>query len=414
MLVALLAVALATIALLSGAETAFATANRLRTELRSQRSGRAGRVARAYMNAPEPLLAAAVAGTILAALVAAGSFAVLLEAPLEAAWGRLLAGPWRTAAVVTTQFLAAAAAILAAQILPKALLREPPERVVVAVALPLKAAEWLLTPVTWAARRLAGALLPRGLAARPPGREFDTAMRDVAGETDLDVEEKEMLENVMELRTLRVHDTMIPRTEIRAVEQGADIETVRSVFVESGYSRLPVYRESLDRVVGVVLAHDLFHDPESLAAITRSVPFVPESRPARDLLFELLRDGVTMAVVLDEFGGTAGVVTVEDLLEEVFGDIRDEHDLAEPMLRRLDERTVLAAGRASLDDLEERLGLIIPQGEYDTVGGYLLDRVGTIPEARQTFEFDGLRLTVMDATASRIGTVRIEETGGDS
>jgi len=405
MLYFVLVVALVVIALLSGAETAFATANRLRTELRSQRAGWAGRVARDYLNAPEPLLATATAGIVLFSLVAAIALALLLGDPLAATWGGLLSGVALAVAVGASQLACTVLLVVAAQLVPKALLREPPERLVMAMAPPLKIAEWALRPITWPARRLADAIMPG--RAEPPRREFDTAMRD-DGEVDIDEEEKEMLENVIELRALRVHDSMIPRTEIRAVEEGTDLESVRRGFVESGYSRLPVYRESLDHITGVVLAHDLFHDPESLTAITRAVPFVPESRPSRDLLFELLRDGVTLAVVLDEFGGTAGIVTVEDLLEEVFGDIRDEHDAAEAVMRRLDERTLLAAGRARLDELEESLGLALPEGDYDTVGGYLLDRVGTIPEARQSFEFDGLRLTVMDATASRIGMVRIE------
>jgi putative hemolysin len=400
MLYVSLATALAVVALLSGGETAFATANRLRTEIRSQRAGWAGRVVREFMAAPDPLLAAAISGIVLASAAAAVLTALVLETPLTALWAGLLSMPALGIAVGLSQVIIAVIAVVLAQLVPKALLREPPERAVLTLAVPLKLTVWALTPLTWLVGR-AGALR----------RDFDLALRDESGDADIDEEEKEMLENVIELRGLRVHDSMVPRTEIKAVEEGADIESVRRAFVESGHSRLPVYRESLDHIVGVVLAHDLFHDPESLAVVTRAVPFVPESRPSRDLLFELLRGGVTMAVVLDEFGGTAGIVTVEDLLEELFGDIRDEHDPAEAMLRRVDDSTFLAAGRARLDDLEEAFGLALPEGDYDTVGGYLLDRVGTIPEARQSFEFDGLRLTVMDATASRIGTVRIEVIG---
>ena len=399
----LLVFALSLIALLAGGETAFVTANRLRTELRAQRAGWAGGVARELMTEPEPLITAAIAGIVLGALATAVLTASVLAPPLTALWSTLLGGWPLAAAVAASIFVIASAAVVATQLLAKSLLREPPSHVVIALAVPLKLATWGLTPFTYLATRAAG--------AGALSREFDIAMRDIDGPADLDEEEKEMLENVIELRTLRVHDSMVPRTDIRAVVEGADLESVRRMFVESGHSRLPVYRESLDRIVGVVLAHDLFHDPDSLAAITREVPFVPESRPARDLLFELLRDGVTMAVVLDEFGGTAGIVTVEDLLEELFGDIRDEHDPAEAMLRRIDDNTFLAAGRATLEEVQDEFGLVIPEGEYDTVGGYLLDRVGTIPEARQSFEFDGLRLTVLDATANRIGTVRIERLG---
>lgn len=399
----LLALALSLIALLAGGETAFVTANRLRTELRAQRAGWAGRRARELMNELEPLNSAVVAGVVLGTLGTAVLSASILAVPLTGLWSTLMGGWPLAAAVATSVFVVASTAVVVAQLGGKSLLHETPARVVVALAVPLKLLMWAMTPITYLAARAAG--------AGALGREFDLALREVDGPTDLDEEEKEMLDNVIELRTLRVHDSMVPRTDIRAVEEGADLESVRRMFVESGHSRLPVYRESLDRIVGVVLAHDLFHDPDSLASITREVPFVPESRPARDLLFELLHGGVTMAVVLDEFGGTAGIVTVEDLLEELFGDIRDEHDPAEAMLRRIDENTFLAAGRATLEEVEEEFGLVIPEGEYDTVGGYLLDRVGTIPEARQTFEFDGLRLTVMDATSNRIGTVRIERLG---
>jgi CBS domain containing-hemolysin-like protein len=394
----LLAVSLAVLALLAGGETAVATANRMRTDIISRRAGRAGAIAREYLASPEPLLRATMIGTVLTMVVAATALAVALDVPARNLWDGVLSGTALELVVGASQLVSAAMVVLATQLGAKALFSDPRERTVLALAVPLKAAERALRPLSWLLDRAGGG----------GDQHFDTAYRPEGEEPELDEEEKEMLENVRELRTLRVHDSMVPRTEIRAVEEGADLASVRRAFGESGYSRLPVYRESLDRIVGVVLAHDLFHHPESLGGITRTVPFVPESRPARELLFELLRGGVSMAVVLDEFGGTAGIVTVEDLLEELFGEIHDEHDVAEVAPRQLDANTFLAAGRATLEEIEDAFDLHIPEGDYDTVGGYLLDRVGVIPEARQVFEFDGLRLTVMEATATRIGMVRIE------
>src|SRR5690606_31788081 len=153
--------------------------------------------------------------------------------------------------------------------------------------------------------------------------------------------------------------------------------------IETGYSRLPVYREHIDQVVGVVLAHDLFHEPESLAAIVRPVQVVPEAKPVRGLLFSFLQGGPTLAGGVDEDRGTAGIVTAEDLREELFGDIRDEHDPAQAPMRRIDEHTVAASGRVELDALEEAFGLALPEGDYDTVAGFLLDRLGTIPAERE-------------------------------
>jgi CBS domain containing-hemolysin-like protein len=373
----------------------------MRTDIISRRAGRAGAIARQYLASPARLLRMTMIGSVLAMVVAATSTAAVLRVPAQTLWDGVFSGPALGVAVGLSQFVAAAAVVLATQFGSKALLNNPRERTVLALAIPLSLAERALRPFTWLLDR-AGAL---------GDQHFDVAYRPDEDEPELDEEEKEMLENVIELRTLRVHDSMVPRTEIRAVEMESDLTAVRRAFGESGYSRLPVYRESLDHIVGVVLAHDLFHHPESLAAITRTVPFVPESRPARELLFELLRGGVSMAVVLDEFGGTAGIVTVEDLLEELFGEIHDEHDAAEVAPRRLGPDTFLASGRSTLEELEDAFDLHIPEGDFDTLGGYLLDRVGVIPEARQTFEFDGLRLTVMDATATRIGMVRIERIG---
>ena len=229
------------------------------------------------------------------------------------------------------------------------------------------------------------------------------------GTLDLDEEESEILANVFELRSLRVKDSMVPRTEVVAVEEGASLEDVRRTFVETGFSRLPVYRENIDRVVGVVLAHDLFHAPASLSSILRPARVVPESKPARDLLFDFLQGGSTMAVAVDEYGGTAGVVTIEDLLEELFGDIRDEHDAAAAPVRQLDERTFLVHGRVELEDLEAEAGVALPPGDYDTVAGFVLAHTGSVPAEREAFDLNGLRVTVVRASQSRIETVRIRK-----
>ncbi len=240
-------------------------------------------------------------------------------------------------------------------------------------------------------------------------RDFELVIRESreTGTLDLDEEESEILSNVFELRTLRVKDSMVPRTDIHAVDESATIEAVRQTFIETGHSRLPVYRGTIDRVVGIVLAHDLFHAPASLAAILRPAHLVPESKPARDLLFDFLRGGTSMAVAVDEYGGTAGVVTIEDLLEELFGDIRDEHDEAAAPIRRIDDATHLVHGRVELDDLAEATGIRLPEGDYDTVAGCLLAHAGHVPAEGEQFAMDGLTITVATATSNRIEAVRI-------
>ncbi|HYG68763.1 MAG TPA: hemolysin family protein [Anaeromyxobacteraceae bacterium] len=407
---------LALSAFFSGSESAFATASRLRAEARAQRGGFLGGIARRFLHDPPALLTTTLVGNTLALVAFATLLGLYLAAPLTAFWSDALGTEAVAGPVLISQALLATLLVLVfGEVAPKALLRAPSERVVLALALPLQAAYGLFLPVVKVAGWAAGALA-RLLGGPAEGvqqflrGDFGLGLRERREAGALDpggAEETEMLANVFELRALRVRDSMVPRIEIHAVEEAASLDAVRQRFIETGHSRLPVYREHIDQVVGVVLAHDLFHEPASLAAILRPVQAVPESKPVRDLLFSFLQRGTSLAVVIDEYGGTAGIVTIEDLLEELFGDIRDEHDPARAPMRRIDESTVVASGRVELEALEEAFGIALPEGDYDTVAGFLLDRLGNIPVEREAFDLDGYRFTVLKASANRIEAVRI-------
>ena len=165
-------------------------------------------------------------------------------------------------------------------------------------------------------------------------RDFEAVIRESkeSGGLDLEMGETELLANVFTLSELRVKDCLVPRTDIEAVEEAETLEEVRARFIESGYSKLPVYRDNIDSIVGVVFAHDLFLYPKSLAEITRPIMAVPESKAANGLLREFLASNTSIAVAIDEYGGTAGLITIEDLLEELFGDIQDEFDTDDALL----------------------------------------------------------------------------------
>ena len=410
-------VLLAVSAFFSGSEIAFVTANRLKTEVRSRRAGRVGAIVREFMADPATFLTTTLVGNNVALIVYSTLMSLALERPLAA-----LVGGSPGAVLALQTLIAALVVLVVGEVLPKSLLRNPTERVLMALALPLKLTYWVFWPLI----KLAGWV--SGLAVRALGaegdtmqqflrRDFELVLRESreTGQIELDEEESEILSNVFELRSLRVKDSMVPRTEIRAVDETASLADVRDLFVETGFSRLPVYRDNIDRVVGVVLAHDLFHAPDDLKTITRSVRVVPESKPAKDLLFTFLRgddDGPrsgssTLAVVVDEYGGTAGIVTLEDLLEELFGDIRDEHDAAVAPVRQIEPGVWHVHGRVELDDLGAETGIELPAGDYETVAGYLLARHGAVPEAQEALEADGYRFTVLRASPSRIEAVRI-------
>ena len=403
-------------AFFSGSEIAFVTANRLKTEVRARQAGWLGRVVQQFLADPGTFLTTTLVGNNVALIVYSTLMSVALEGRLRSFFEGTLGLEDPTGWVLFVQTLIAAIVVLViGEVIPKSLMRQPSGRALLALAGPLKVTYWMFWPVI----KLAGWI--SGLLAKVAGtpadtfreflrRDFELVIRESreTGTLDLDEEESEILSNVFELRSLRVKDSMVPRTDIRAVEEGASLQEVRRTFIETGFSRLPVYRDNVDRIVGVVLAHDLFHAPESLAAILRPARAVPESKPARDLLFDFLQGGATLAVAIDEYGGTAGIVTLEDLLEELFGDIRDEHDPAAAPVRRVDDRTVLVHGRVELSALADETGIALADGDFDTVAGFVLAHMGAVPAEHEGFEHDGHLFTVVKASPNRIEAVRIE------
>lgn len=407
-------------AFFSGSEIAFVTANRLKAEVRAHREGFAGGLVREFIREPARFLTTTLVGNNVALVVYSALMALYLDPPLTAlAHGWLGPETPVEGLVLILQTLIASTVILIfGEIIPKSLFREPADRVVFAAAVPLKITYWLFLPII----KVAGwtsALLVRltGVKAQTFQQflrsDYEAVVRESreSGTLDLDEEESEILSNMFELRSLRVKDSMVPRTDVEGVEESATLAEVRARFVETGFSRLPVYRENIDHIVGVVVAHDLFQRPKRLADIVRGVPFVPEAKGAKDLLYEFLATGTSMAIVVDEYGGTAGLISVEDLLEELFGDIRDEYDVAETMVRQLNETTLLVSGRAEIYTLNEDFGLNLPEGDYDTLAGLLLDRLTTFPKEREEFELEGYRVTILKASANRIEAVKLVRSG---
>ena len=223
-----------------------------------------------------------------------------------------------------------------------------------------------------------------------------------------------MISAVMDLGEGRVHEVMVPRIDIAAIPAETDLATAVRLIIEEGHSRIPVYEGSVDEIVGILYAKDLLPylagtaPPKELRSILRQPLFVPESMSVDDLLHELQRRKVHIAVVLDEYGGTAGLVTIEDLLEEIVGEIQDEYDTEEPMVERLSDDEARVDGRADVDDLAERLDVRLDredEEEYDTVGGLVYHHIGGVPKVGDEVKLDGLTLTVESTDGRRVSKV---------
>ncbi len=228
----------------------------------------------------------------------------------------------------------------------------------------------------------------------------------------LEAEEGRMMRSIVDLGETRVREIMTPRTEIEALPLHATVGEARHALLSASHSGLPVYKEALDGIVGVLYTRDLIRaweegsESDPLTDYLRPAYFVPESQMADDLL-EKLRTRSNMALVVDEYGGIAGLVTMEDLLEEIVGDIRDEHDAEEETIRRLDEKTWRVNGLVHIGEIEELFGLQIGERDFDTVGGLVVARLGMVPEAGKSFLYQGLEFTVTRSDPRRVYDVRI-------
>ena len=247
--------------------------------------------------------------------------------------------------------------------------------------------------------------------------EFLTGLEQHRTEGVLDEEEQEMIENVLELSSSTADEIMTPRTDIVAIEVNSGLQKVLETITSGGHTRVPVYEENIDNIVGLIYAKDLLaeigKDPIdfNLRKKMRKAYFVPETKLLRVLLHEFQNQKLHIAVVLDEYGGTAGIVTLEDILEELVGEIADEYEktLPEP-IKQIDQNTVEADARTYIDDLNDKFDLNLPEDEdYETIGGFVFTRLGYIPKANESFDYENLTFTIASAEARKIKRIRIQK-----
>lgn len=217
-----------------------------------------------------------------------------------------------------------------------------------------------------------------------------------------------MIDRALHLRERSVGELMTPRTDVAALADTASTEDFANLVMEEGYSCMPVYHEDLDQVLGYVNARDLFQRPESLEPILRPIPHVPASMPARALLERFGREKMNIVVVVDEYGGTAGIVTLEDLLEDLVGRIDDEHDDVDRDWLPLKDGRFLVAGRLRLEVAEEELGITLPSESAETLGGWICESLGRIPAVGEVIELKSLRLTVRSASPRELKRLLLE------
>jgi putative hemolysin len=335
-------------------------------------------------------------------------------------------------ALIVVTILLAAFTIVFAELVPKTVALAHTDRFALVLAGPVDVLGRVLGPVvtvlTWLTRIIAagfGADVQK--RAQISTEELKLIVERGGEEGVLEAEEEQMISAVIEMGDRRVHEVMVPRTGMTALPVTSSMDEVIDTFIREGHSRVPVYKDTIDEVVGVLYAKDLLpflkgaDQKPDLRKLLRAPLFVPESMTIDDLLHKLQGRKVHLAIVLDEYGGTAGMVTIEDLLEEIVGEIQDEYDVEEPLTVRLSESEVRIDGRASVDDLAEMFEVDLSEledsEEYDTVGGLIYHRIGGVPRPgdRVELEEQGVTLTVETTDGRRVGkvlAVRTRQNGG--
>ncbi|HUF48052.1 MAG TPA: hemolysin family protein [Vicinamibacterales bacterium] len=301
--------------------------------------------------------------------------------------------------------------IVVGQVLPALIVRRRPERYLELFLPSFTAVANLLAPFT---ARVIGWLGPvergrREEAGNGGAEESTPATADEEAAAD----ESALLRSVVDFGDTLVREVMTPRPDLVAIPATATVDDLRRLIREQEYSRLPVYTDSLDNIVGLIVVKDLIHMDQApdgsrpVIEIMRPAAFVPETKRVADLLREFQQERFQLAIVVDEYGGTAGLVTIEDVVEELVGEIRDEYDSeAEPVVREDDDTYVFSA-KVDTGTMAERLGVSIDEDGFETVGGYVLARVGRVPAAGERFAFDGLDVEVVEAEGRRIHKVRV-------
>jgi CBS domain containing-hemolysin-like protein len=280
------------------------------------------------------------------------------------------------------------------------------------VSLMNPAIHWLVEIVAEISRRLTGANLSSSVGVNTVEEQLLRSIEHSQLEGGIPAEAAEMLENVVDLSDTDVGEIMTPRTEIEGIEMTNDLREIRKFALESGRSRIPVYEDNLDQIVGILYVKDMieFLGAEAngfeLRSILRKPIVVPDTKPVQELLADFQKSEVHMAVVIDEYGGTAGLVTIEDVLEEIVGEIRDEHDDSEsdvPELKRMNEHMIEVDGRYNLDDFNDELGVALPEDEeYDTLAGFVLAQLGHVPVVGESIDSHGMKITAIEVSETQI------------
>ncbi len=409
-------------AFFSGMEIAFVSSNRLLAEMDREKNGLSQKAIAVFYQHPNNFVSTMLVGNNIALVIYGILFAQIFDATLFA--------PFSDGIRVTLDTLLSTVIVLfTGEFLPKTIFKNTPNTMLTVFAIPA----WLCYVILYPISRLA-TLLSKGLlrlvgirmAKENEEREFTKVDLDYlvqtsidnAGDEDLIGEEVKIFQNALDFSETKVRDCMVPRTEIDAVEDTATIEVLKQTFIESGHSKIIVYHEDIDHIIGYIHSSDMFRLDNSAEAnsslftlhssLLREISFVPETMLASRLMKQLMQQKRSLAIVVDEFGGTSGLVSLEDIMEEITGEIEDEHDSTNHVAKQLSDHEFILSARLEISKINEQFDLSLPESdEYMTLGGLILHVYQSFPKLNEVVKFGDFEFKIVKNTATKIELVRL-------
>lgn len=413
-------------AFFSGMEIAFVSANRLKIELDKKQGGLASRIISGFVARPKRFIATMLVGNNIAIVIyslAMGQlltyFVVWLGNVFDARWVSYLDGnvhQW--SAMLFSTIITTIVVLFAAEYLPKAILRVNPNKWLSVFALPLRglyALLWLPSSfVTWLSNLFIKALFKDFEDQEEVnfGKvDLDHYLQLASGNPDSEEEldhEIQILQNALDFSNVKARDCMIPRNEIMAHNVDDSLEELSQTFIKTGMSKVLIFRDSIDNIIGYVHSYELFKKPDSIKSILLPVAIVPEPMSANEVLETLIQQKRNMAVVLDEFGGTSGIITMEDIVEEIFGEIEDEHDSEFLVEEHISSSEFLLSARHEIDYLNDKFKIGLPESdEYETLGGLIIHVCEEIPKKHVVIKHDNFTFEIRKSSHTRVEEVKV-------
>ncbi len=381
----------------AGAEIALLSSNRLQLEVWQRRKVRGASSAMNASKNPEQFLTTTLIGNNIANILTTSFATVMLIQVIHNEWIILL--------------IISVSVLIFGEIIPKALFREFPNASMLFFGRFIRIFEIILYPLTIVLHVYRNKVLRSSdveSQTKLDSEELHLLFNDPREESGVDVHERQTIARIFTFKHTSIGEVMTPRPDMTSISVESSMAEVESAFLESGYSKIPVYEETADDIKGIVFLHDIFRGATDLREVMRDVYFVPETKAADELLTEMQKKSLSIAIVIDEYGGTAGLVTMEDLSEELFGEFTDAFDGEESPVQQL-EHGLLIKGNAEIDQLNEQHNLGIPPGDYETLAGFLIKSMGHISQKNEQFLTETHRYVISSSTAIRIETVFVQE-----